>query len=145
MAEPRTPRTIETREAEERPMAWRPPELLPNPIPQEGYTFRWIRISANGQDDPMNLSAKLREGWEPCKAKDHPEIHIQGNSRGEIEFGGLVLCKTPTEMVEQRNAYYQRQASQQMESVDNAYMRESDARMPLFKDRRSKVTFGSGS
>lgn len=93
----------------------------------------------------MNLSAKLREGWTPCKSKDHPEIFIQGNSKGEIEFGGLVLCKIPTEIVEQRNAYYNGQAARQMESVDNAYMRENDPRMPMFKDRRSKVSFGSGT
>jgi hypothetical protein len=31
-----------------------------------------------------------------------------------------------------------------MESVDNSYMRESDPRMPMFKDKRSTVTFGKG-
>ncbi len=145
MAEVRTPRIRETREAEERPMTWRPPELLPDPEPEEGYTFRWIRISSHGQSDAGNLSTKLREGWVPVKVKDHPEVHIAGNSKGEIEFGGLMLCKMPTEMVQQRNAYYNGQAQQQMQSVDNHFMRQSDSRMPLFNDRRTKVTFGSGS
>jgi hypothetical protein len=31
-----------------------------------------------------------------------------------------------------------------MNSVDNNYMRESDARMPMFKERKSTVTFGRG-
>lgn len=145
MAEVRTPRIRETREAEERPMTWRPPELLPDPEPEEGFTFRWIRISSHGQSDAGNLSTKLREGWVPVKVKDHPEVHIAGNSKGEIEFGGLMLCKMPTEMVQQRNAYYNGQAQQQMQSVDNHFMRQSDSRMPLFNDRRTKVTFGSGS
>jgi hypothetical protein len=56
-----------------------------------------------------------------------------------------MLCKTPTEMVEQRNDYYSGQAKAQMESVDNNFMRENDARMPLFAERKSKVTFGTGS
>lgn len=145
MAEARTPRIRETREAEERPMTWRPPELLPDPHPEEGFTFRWIRISSHGQSDAGNLSTKMREGWVPVKVKDHPEVHIAGNSKGEIEFGGLMLCKMPTEMVQQRNAYYNGQAQQQMQSVDNHFMRQSDSRMPLFNDRRTKVTFGSGS
>jgi len=29
-----------------------------------------------------------------------------------------------------------------MDSVDNNFMRESDPRMPLFNERKSKVTFG---
>jgi len=32
-----------------------------------------------------------------------------------------------------------------MQSVDNTYMRENDPRMPMFKERSSKVTFGTGS
>jgi hypothetical protein len=55
-----------------------------------------------------------------------------------------LLCKTPAEFIDQRNAYYGQQADQQMQSVDNSYMRESDPRMPLFKERSSKVTFGKG-
>jgi len=31
-----------------------------------------------------------------------------------------------------------------MESVDNTYMRENDPRMPMFKERKSTVTFGKG-
>jgi len=31
-----------------------------------------------------------------------------------------------------------------MASVDNNLMRENDPRMPLFNDRKSKVTFGKG-
>jgi hypothetical protein len=61
-----------------------------------------------------------------------------------IEIGGLLLCKTPVEFTEDRNEYYRQQAEAQMNSVDNTYMRENDPRMPLFKERSSKVTFGKG-
>jgi hypothetical protein len=56
-----------------------------------------------------------------------------------------VLCKTPTEFVEQRNAFYQEQTNRQTESVDNNFMRQSDPRMPLIAERKSSVSFGKGS
>jgi hypothetical protein len=91
----------------------------------------------------------LREGWEPVKASDHPEVRLfsggQNRFPDSIEVGGLLLCKTPVEFTEQRNAYYTQQAESQMQSVDNTYMRENDPRMPLFKERSTKVTFGKGT
>ena len=62
-----------------------------------------------------------------------------------IESGGLILCKTPVEFTAQRDAHYRKQTEDQVASVDNNFMRENDPRMPLFKDKRSTVTFGSGS
>ena len=149
MAE-RTPRELESREKTERPKMWRPPELLPTPNPEPGYAFRWIRVSTLNTPDPMNISSKFREGWEPVKASEHPEVQLMNigeKSRfpDSIEIGGLILCKTPVEFAEQRDAYYQKQTDSQMQSVDNNFMRESDARMPLFKERRSEVKFGRGS
>lgn len=148
MAE-RIPREFESRAKAERPKQWMPPTLLPDPAPEEGYVYRWIRVSTLGTNDPGNVSGKLREGWEPVKASDHPEIQLMGGGEsrfpGSIEIGGLLLCKTPAELVQQRNGYYQRQAEGQMQSVDNSYMRESDARMPLFRERKSEVSFGRGS
>jgi hypothetical protein len=67
---------------------------------------------------------------------------IDGQFKGSIEIGGLVLCRAPREMMEQRAKHYQQLAESQMESVDNTYMRENDPRMPMFKDRSTKVTFG---
>jgi len=149
MANDRTPRELETRNVFERPKQWMPPELLPNPTLEPGYSFRWIRVSTLGSDDPMNISSKLREGWEPVKASDHPEIQLMGNGKGRypdsIEIGGLMLCKTPTEFSAQRDAYYSKQAENQMNSIDSNFMRENDPRMPLFKERNSKVSFGKGS
>ena len=149
MANDRTSRELETRNVFERPKQWMPPELLPNPNLEPGYSFRWIRVSTLGSDDPMNISSKLREGWEPVKASDHPEIQLMGNGKGRypdsIEIGGLMLCKTPTEFSAQRDAYYQKQAESQMNSIDSNFMRENDPRMPLFKERNSKVSFGKGS
>jgi hypothetical protein len=56
-----------------------------------------------------------------------------------------MLCKIPTEMMEERDAFYRGQAESQMRSVDSNFMRENDPRMPLFHERKSKVTFGTGT
>jgi hypothetical protein len=145
----RPTRDLTTREVAERPKQWMPPKLLPDPNPEEGYAFRWIRIASLGKDDPTNYSSKLAEGWEPVKASDHPEIRLFNATAAKfpdsIEVGGLLLCKTPVEFTVQRDAYYRQQAEAQMQSVDNTYMRENDPRMPMFKERKSTVTFGKGT
>ena len=150
MAENRLSRDLTKRETTERVQSWAPPTLLPVPTPQDGYSFRWIRISTMNQADPTNLSAKLREGWEPVRAADHPELQLFGSDadprfKDNVVVGGLVLCKTPTELVEQRNSYYQQQTDRQTESVDNNFMRQNDPRMPLYSEKRSAVSFGKGS
>jgi len=148
MVDPRAPRELDSRATAERPKKWMPPQLLPDPTPEPGYAFRWIRVSTLGTNDPMNVSSKMREGWEPVKASEHPEIQLMGTGSNRfpdsIEVGGLILCKTPSEFVQQRDEYYQAQANAQMQSVDNSFMRENDPRMPPFKERSSKVTFGQG-
>ena len=146
----RMTRELDTREKAERPKQWMPPQLLPDPTPEAGYAYRWIRIASLGKDDATNISGKLREGWEPVKASDHPEIRMFGSDSNakfpdSVQVGGLLLCKTPVELTEQRNAYYRNQAEAQMQSVDNTYMRENDPRMPMFKERKSTVTFGKGT
>lgn len=149
MSEARTSRESESRKASFRPESWRPPEILPMPDERPGWTHRYIRISMVGQADPANISSKFREGWEPVKAEEYPEIMVHatqtGQFKGNIEVGGLLLCRIPTEFMKQRDAYYNSQNKAQMESVDNTFMRQSDPRMPLFKERNSKVTFGSSS
>jgi len=65
--------------------------------------------------------------------------------KDNIVIGGLILCKTPTELVEQRNSFYQQQTDNQTSSVDNHFLRQSDPRMPLISERKSTVSFGKGS
>jgi len=148
MAETRIAREVETRTQQERPKQWMPPELLPEPDRQPGYEYRWIRVSTLNQADPRNLSAKLREGWEPVAIEEQPQFQLlvdpSSRFKDNIEIGGLLLCKTPSEFVEQRNAYVNQQTQAQTEAVDNNLMRQSDPRMPLFKERKSSTSFGKG-
>jgi len=142
----RLSRELETRETTTRTKSWVRPELLPSPTPEPGYVYHWVRLSTRGTADPTNVSSKLREGWEPVKATDHPEIVLTGveseRFKDNIVMGGLMLCKAPVEMVDERNEYYRNMAKSQMTSVNNNFMRENDPRMPLFNEQSTKVTFG---
>ena len=149
MANPRTPRDLVSRETNARAV-YVPPTSLPDPTPEPGYLFRWIATHVLGQADRTNVSRKMREGWEPVKAEDHPELNLFGNEQtGNVEIGGLMLCKMSIEKAQARDDYYNAQAQNQMDSVDNHFMRNNDPRMPLFSDRKSTNTrgggFGSGS
>ena len=149
MAESRLQREIINRTSQERPKQWQQAELLPEPDKAPGFAYRWIRISTLNTLDPRNLSAKLREGWEVVTVEEQPKFKllIDPNSRfkDSIEIGGLLLCKTPIEFVEQRNAHFADMTRAQEEAVDNNLMRQSDARMPIFNERKSTTSFGKGT
>lgn len=145
----RMARELESRVTTERPKVWRAPETLPSPDARAGWRHRWVRLSIMGQADPGNISSKLREGYEPCKAEDYPELMLhavtEGRFKGNIEVGGLLLCRIPEEFMDQRAEHFAQQNKAQVESVDNNFLRQSDARMPLFAEKSTKVSFGSGS
>jgi hypothetical protein len=148
MAENRLARELETRDVTERPKQWMRPETLPQPDKQPGYAYRWIRISTMSQNDARNISSKLREGWEPVRVEEQPKFRlmVDPNSRfkDNVEVAGLLLCKMPIEFVEQRKEYFSKQTREQIDSVDNNFMRENDPRMPLYRERKSSASFGKG-
>lgn len=144
--QPRAPR--KTRAEAERPKVWQPASTLPEPDKQPGYAYRWIRVSTLNETDGRNLSAKTREGWEPVRIEEQPKLRLLADPdsrfKDNIEVAGLLLCKAPRELMDQRKEYFARKNQSQMESVDNNFMRQSDARMPLFREKRSTTSFGSG-
>jgi hypothetical protein len=101
-----------------------------------------------GQSDAQNVSSKLREGWEPVRIEEQPQFKmlVDPNSRfkDNIEVAGLLLCKIPEEFMQQRKEYFANKNRAQIESVDNNFMRENDPRMPLFREKKSKTSFGKG-
>ena len=143
MAEPRTPRDVTSRETEMR-YEYTPSSALPDPREDPKYTYRWVATHVMGLLDPMNASKRFRDGWEPCKAEDHPELFTPGNKDGNVEIGGLMLCRMPKERVQARARYYAQQNEAQMASVDNNFMRNNNAKMPLFSEKNSETTRGSG-
>jgi hypothetical protein len=148
MAENRLARELESRSTQERPKQWQRPETLPQPDKQPGYAYRWVRVSSLGQADARNISSKTREGWEPVRIEEQPQFKllVDPNSRfkDNVEVAGLLLCKIPSEFMDQRKEYYSKMNKDQVESVDNNFMRENDPRMPLFAERKSSTSFGKG-
>jgi len=145
----RNNREVETRQQTVRPMAWRLPELLPEPDKQAGFAYRWVRVSMLNNADPRNLSSKLREGWEPVRAEEQPKYgmmtDLDSRYKDNIEIGGLLLCKIPEEFVQARFDYEANQTQANADAVDNSFLRQSDSRMPLFQERKSTVSFGNRS
>jgi hypothetical protein len=74
----------------------------------------------------------MREGWEPVLHSEHPELitgtQPQGQYKNNIEIGGLLLCKAPKELMEQRQAYIDNKTKSQTEAVDAAYLNQNDPR-----------------
>lgn len=145
MADARTPRELETREKKRR---WQPASLLPTPKDEPGFRFRWVMTHLMGEAQPTNVSQRLREGFEPVKAVNHPELGYEADKNGNVVVGGLMLCKIPEEMAADRQAYYEEQANNQMAAVKRTYLGQSDPRMPVFAEVNSKATrggdFGNG-
>jgi hypothetical protein len=142
----RAPR--ETRADAERPKVWQPASVLPEPDKQPGYAYRWIRVASMGKNDAPNVSSKMREGWEPVAIEEQPQFQMlvdpDSRFKNNIEVAGLLLCKAPEELMRQRKEYFANKNQAQMESVDSNFMRENDARMPLFREKRSTTSFGKG-
>jgi hypothetical protein len=144
----RTPRSHDDREHVARSSdAYIPPSVLPVPRDRDGWTHRWIRTAMLDVSDTTNVSRRFREGWEACNASEYAELMVQSDvgSRfeGNIEIGGLLLCKAPTEMVLKRNKYYEDMAQAQMATVERSYMNENDPRMPTMSvDNKSRTSFG---
>tara|TARA_R100001244_G_scaffold36835_1_gene33733 strand:- start:1653 stop:2174 length:522 start_codon:yes stop_codon:yes gene_type:complete len=149
----KNPRDLESREKEQRYTSWESPTNLPNPNPEDGWVFRWIRTSLLGQVDNPNVSKQLRSGWEPVNSSDHPELQVMNDHnsewsrKGHVEIGGCLLCKMPKEMAEARDEHFARMSRDQIESVDNAFFKDQDPRMPTKTvfERKSRTSFGRDS
>lgn len=139
----RNPRTTETRDADLRPSTWKPSSMIPDVPKSKEWGFRWVRATTFGESDAVNMDNAFRDGWRPATPDDVPELHhLQGkDGRGEdiLVFGGLILCKMPTDMIEQRDKYFRQKAENQMASVNQQLKDQAreDKRMPLFNQSTS--------
>ena len=108
---------VTRKDTEVRKKQWEPRSTLPEIKHEAGWAYRWIRVSLANEADNLNVASRMREGWEPVKHSEHPEVSIPAdpNSRFKdgIEIGGLLLCKMPQEMVDQRNEYFAEKARAQ--------------------------------
>lgn len=139
-------REAETREATQRTQSWTPPSQFPIPPPQPGIVFHWIRTALRGVPDVGNVNKRFSEGWRPLLATDYPQFQILHDSQtrfpDNIEINGLLLCWNTEEVMRQRKQYYQQRTLRQMETVDNSMFKMQDKRVPMFRQRSSRVTVG---
>lgn len=144
----RVDRDSESRDSFKRAEHWKPAGLLPEFKKTPGWAYRWVRISLLNEADNRNVSAKMREGWEPVNIAEHPEMKYMVDKdpkiKDSIEIGGLVLCKMPQEFVDQRNAHMRNKTDAQTKAIDNSFMKQNDPRMPVFSEKKSEVKFGKG-
>lgn len=142
----RTPRTADTREKETRRKPWAPPSVLDAPPPPEGYKHRWVRASIRGEEDKGNVFNRMRQGYEPVRAEEHPDYQAptieDGKHAGVIGNGGLILTRVPVETALERTEYYGNRTREQMTAVDQDLMKEQHPSMPINQQRQSKVSFG---
>lgn len=142
----RNSRTSETRETESRRKPWAPPSVLDAPPPPEGYKHRWVRASIRGEEDKGNVFNRLRQGYEPVRADEHPGYQAptveDGKHAGVIGNGGLILTRVPVETAQERTAYYGGRTREQMDAVDQDLMKEQHPSMPINQSRQSRVSFG---
>lgn len=139
----RTPREIDTRAEEER-FEYTPPDQLPIPRAEPGWVYRWVATHVLNEAAGRNVSQKFRDGWVPAKAADHPEMSDLATKDGNIEVGGLMLCKNAEEKVAARRRFYANKNAQQMESVNEQFMAQNNPLMPKFQKTKSTVSKGRG-
>jgi len=140
---------METREKDARRKPWAPPSRLDAPPAPDGFRQRWIRAEINGADDRINVSSKLREGYELVRSDESPEFQSNsaedGRHAGVISVGGLLLARIPEETAEERKAYYSARTHDQLKAVDNELLKtNAHSSMKINRpERQSKVSFGS--
>lgn len=142
----RNSRTSETRETEARRKPWAPPSVLDAPPAPEGFKHRWVRSAIRGEEDKGNVFNRLRQGYEPVRADEHPGYQAptieDGKHAGVIGNGGLILTRVPVETAQERTAYYGGRTREQMDAVDQDLMKEQHPSMPINQTRQSRVSFG---
>jgi len=144
----RTSHEAESRAKTARRRPWVQPSRLDAPPAPPGYKHRWIRAQTNNQDDRINVSGKLREGYELVRGDEYPDYQVptieDGRHAGVIGVGGLLLARIPEETVVERNTYYQNRAADQLQAADNELMKSNahDSMRIEKPSRRSQVSFG---
>ena len=128
------------------PKVWAPPSYLDTPNAPNGFRHRWVRIEIMGFVDTKNIQGRLRSGYELVRADEYPNEDFpaitDGKYAGVIGHGGLVLTRVPEEIAKQREAYYAKEAGDQITAIDNDLMKEQHRGMPIDIDRQSRTTFG---
>ena len=136
-----------SRSHQKRKVTYTPPSYLDAPKPNvDSVKYRWLRVSAGGEDDARNISKRKREGYEFVRKDEHPDfdvpMHETGKYAGVIGSGDLVLDKIPIEMAEAKKEYYRNKTKSQTTAVESDILKEQHPSMPLTQQRKTSVSLG---
>lgn len=144
----RSARETDSREKTARRKSWAPPSRLDAPPAPQGYKHRWIRAESGGQEDRINVTGKLREGYELVRADEYPEFSSpsvdDGRHAGVISVGGLLLARIPEETAQERREYYESRTHDQLLAVDNDLSKSNGHTSMRIQNptRQTRVSFG---
>ena len=141
----RTPRALETRESSVRKTEWKRGTVLPEVQPRDGWAFKWVRQSVNGVEDKKTFQSRRYEGYEPVMAEEFPELMHEvrfSETNGLVERGGLVLCKIPQEVVDDRRRQLSEETNQRIADAEDNFMRDKDERAKRLFSKKREVVFG---
>lgn len=144
----RSARETDSREKTARRKSWAPPSRLDAPPAPPGYKHRWIRAESGGQEDRINVTGKLREGYELVRADEYPEFSSpsvdDGRHAGVISVGGLLLARIPEETAQERREYYESRTHDQLLAVDNDLSKSNGHSSMRIQNptRQTRVSFG---
>jgi hypothetical protein len=119
--------------------SWAPSAPLGIKSRDPAYRLRWVNT------EPSNMLRKRSEGWEP--ATRHDAVHDRpsgvesgaGTPAGVLEYRDMVLMKIPEEMAQERAAYYQNQARQQLSGLTTRAKADINAKTGALVDGDIKI------
>ena len=150
----KTSRNVETREEQSKEYTYEEPNLLDIPddvadrFKSQDLALRWIRISLKGEDDYKNVGRKQQQGYEFVHPEEVPEmLHTslvidKGRYENCVVRGDVALAKIAKGQAEARNKYYQDKSDSMIDAVNQQLMSNSDSRMPISNNSKSKTTVG---
>jgi hypothetical protein len=144
---PRSGRQAGSRAATARKRLWVRPSNLDAPPAPAGFAHRWVSVENRGQANATNASKRFREGFEPVRAEEYPTFAAptveDGKFKGVIGVGGLILCRIPQEIVDDRNEQIQGRIEEAAGEIDEQLERDiSDPHLPLTREREHVTTVG---
>lgn len=145
MSDNRMDRSLETRTEDMRDQLWEPSRILPDPPPEEGMEFRWVRSKIKGQVDTVNVSRAMREGYSLVRADESllSQMKIIRDYKSEfndgVEVGGMLLMKRPVRIGDQIRAASAKRTIDQITAVDNDLLKMEDKRMPIIIEKTTKI------
>ena len=80
-------------------------------------TYKWVRVTLGGQEDPRNQILHDMNGWTPVPADRHPELAGRTPKPGQaIIRGGQMLMQLPKQYAEESDEVEKFAARNQLET-----------------------------